>query len=449
MKFDVVVVGSGFNGCFASWYASRKGLKTALIDKSDLLGGVICNHIPWKDYSIDLGAHNLDLRNSCLRDYFIELLQGQISYLDNGQWGSMVNSNIKMGYECPVLSDLECINPFPIIDERLTKISTSQSCQVDHISSLEDYYHNRFGKTYGQFMAQISRKLTGFYSQDISPIFSRSLKGLDRISPLPDPITKILKQHSHVLDDVLAISETTLAQLDPVRRQKNIIGYPLLGGMGALGMQLPKLMNKININMFLGKSIVSLQQNKAWHIVLDDDTRLDADVLIWSIDPFLFIKLIDKHAQRHQCKSASLELTALEVDSSSLIGPDYVYDYNLNFNEYRYSSQGRYSRQETDDKKSFVISEAIVSDNDNVHDSSQGRRIFNRLVGCGFLSVNAQLFDSKKWLFKSVINVPLKGADKCVTSQELFMSSIPNLICGRYNQTQRHAWVELIEKQLA
>ena len=61
VKCDVVVVGGGFAGIFAAWRLAHAGQSVVLVDKADHLGGTLWSRA-WKDYFVDTGTHNFDLR---------------------------------------------------------------------------------------------------------------------------------------------------------------------------------------------------------------------------------------------------------------------------------------------------------------------------------------------------------------------------------------------------
>ena len=62
-RADVVVVGAGFAGIYAAWALARAGAQVTLVDSNDAIGGVLRSRV-WKDFWLDNGTHNLDMRTA-------------------------------------------------------------------------------------------------------------------------------------------------------------------------------------------------------------------------------------------------------------------------------------------------------------------------------------------------------------------------------------------------
>ena len=55
-SFDLIILGGGAAGCSLAWYASKQGLKSLVIEKSDSVGG-LCRSWNWENFIVDTGPH--------------------------------------------------------------------------------------------------------------------------------------------------------------------------------------------------------------------------------------------------------------------------------------------------------------------------------------------------------------------------------------------------------
>jgi len=59
--FDVIVVGGGHNGLTCACYLAKSGLKVAIFEKRQILGGACVSEELWPSYKLSTGAYVLSL----------------------------------------------------------------------------------------------------------------------------------------------------------------------------------------------------------------------------------------------------------------------------------------------------------------------------------------------------------------------------------------------------
>ncbi|NTU42211.1 MAG: FAD-dependent oxidoreductase [Nitrospirales bacterium] len=56
-KFDIIIIGAGISGMSLAHYAAKAGLRTAVIEKGEKVGGTLCSPKIASDFWVELGAH--------------------------------------------------------------------------------------------------------------------------------------------------------------------------------------------------------------------------------------------------------------------------------------------------------------------------------------------------------------------------------------------------------
>lgn len=79
-SFDVIVLGAGTAGLASAWYASRRGLSVAVIDRDDVVGGLASSKVV-DGQRVDLGSHGL---HPSIRPDLLADLRGLLG--DELQW---------------------------------------------------------------------------------------------------------------------------------------------------------------------------------------------------------------------------------------------------------------------------------------------------------------------------------------------------------------------------
>lgn len=82
--YDVIIIGGGTAGCATAYNASKRGLKTLLIEKNIHLGGLITSGLVIPAMKSSENQINTDFFYELINE--LHVINGQITYLDNPGW---------------------------------------------------------------------------------------------------------------------------------------------------------------------------------------------------------------------------------------------------------------------------------------------------------------------------------------------------------------------------
>lgn len=83
MKYDVLIAGGGISGCACAYIASKLGLKTAILDKNNYLGGLITGGLVVPCMKTDTQNINTDFFNTLIEE--TKKFNAQIEYEDKNK----------------------------------------------------------------------------------------------------------------------------------------------------------------------------------------------------------------------------------------------------------------------------------------------------------------------------------------------------------------------------
>ena len=97
-RSEIAILGAGFNSIYACYRKLKDGKKVKLFLDGKKFGASM-NSIKWKDNTVDLGAHNLDLRTKIAKSFFSEILDDDLLILKKPIFGSLSKNKVTNGIE--------------------------------------------------------------------------------------------------------------------------------------------------------------------------------------------------------------------------------------------------------------------------------------------------------------------------------------------------------------
>ena len=225
-RSEIAILGAGFNSIYACYRKLKDGKKVKLFLDGKKFGASM-NSIKWKDNTVDLGAHNLDLRTKIAKSFFSEILDDDLLILKKPIFGSLSKNKVTNGIEFANFDN----NPSYKLDDLIKSIMGKKNRYVVH-NSLEEHLYKRFGDLLFPFFEQQVKRFTSAKLSQLSKNSIFSLDFLSRIFFECDAKMEKYKLQSPSLDNAFAVStsskENKFLGLNAVSMEH---GYPK-GGLG-------------------------------------------------------------------------------------------------------------------------------------------------------------------------------------------------------------------------
>jgi hypothetical protein len=349
---DLLIVGGGFAGIYAAWCCARAGMKVALIERADHIGGTL-NSVEKLGYLVDIGAHHLDLRTPGSAAFYEDILGGDLRVLQDHGWASTTGGKMTPGLEAP---------DFSTSDTGLCALALAELADVNpdnpQPDALPDWLVWKFGPTLGSRLGQLVAKVVGGPIDALDRDAAASLGMFNRIKLGSDEAMVALKSGSSKMDARLAVS---LDCRDPRFHGKSSVlrfGYPDKGALRALCLAAQDRLRELGVDLRLGTTVGSIRATLEW-VDLDTTTgHLSAANLLWTLPDTSLLQLLGlANSGLNVSQPVGAAIHVFEVMEADILGPSYTHDFALDRVSFRYARAGTYSRQVRPDGRSFVLSE--------------------------------------------------------------------------------------------
>jgi protoporphyrinogen oxidase len=407
-KADIVIVGGGFPAIYSAWRLARDGRHVTLLVGSDHLGGSLWS-LGWKDYLIDIGMQNFDLRTPLGTEFFSDILGTNLATLQGHDWASTTGRGLTLGFEMP---------DFSLTDPHLCQIALQEMSELaqaemrDLPKELGAYFIARFGPTLGRALIRGAEKFVAGPIEGLSAAAMANLGMFARVKLGSDAQMEELKLASPYMDDRLGVTLATRIQAFKGFGINNAFGYPKTGALRAFCQMAQTRLAELGVDIRLNTRPDAVIPAKDGIELQAHGQSIHAQRLFWTMDYAALLRHLgietDLRAVTHSFGAA---LHAYEVAADSVLGPDYIHDYAPDRAGFRYSRCGMFSNQISADGRTYVLAEipCAAAQADDAKSGAMRDQAWSDMRQVGFLSPDAAMLDHTAYVFPYAYAVPKTG----------------------------------------
>lgn len=450
MQFDIIIVGGGFAGMYAAWRLAKDGVKVALVEAAEQLGGTLLSK-EWNGYWLDNGTHNFDLRSPIGNDFYSDVLRDNITFSTEQTWACTTDRTWTSGFEMPDFSE----DNKKVSVAALHELQKIQGALQEDTNLHEDYlswYKSHYGATLANAIAPMMKKYTGsdptelaFAARASMGMFSRPKIGTDT-----EMIT--LKESSSFYDDRLGVSLLSGDDRFSGRSVVMKFAYPAKKGLRGFCECVQERLIELGVSVFLSSAVDKIEDDGNKVTVSTGNTSLSADRLFWSLPDHLLLKILNLESS-----VASLAVPvgsaffAFEVDAASILGPDYLHDYSTDRLPFRYNKAGVYGQQIKENGKTYVMAEVPCHPKDNARLLSDTSRdlVWQAMKDVGFVEPETEFYEYTYWGYPVAFTLPKVGWEAPMREDHAKVKEYSSRITGiEFGQRGRHTFMTFYENVL-
>lgn len=446
--YDIAIIGGGFAGIYASWRLARDGMRVALVEASDHLGGTLWSW-SWRGFMVDPGTHNLDLRSPIGAEFYEDILRDNIVVSQAHNWASTMDRAWTYGFEMPDFSADDAAFCATALRE-LEGLRTSGGAPD--------------GDGYDAWLvAQVGPTLAGRLRTMLAKVVGGSPDGLDvearghlgmfaRPKLGSDTQMAELKQTDSFWDDRLGV---TLDYNDPRfagRSTTKRFGYPETGGLRAFCTAATERLTQAGVTILTQTCVQALETQGCPITLRTSDGDLRAGRAFWTLPDH---SLLDVLGLDLDLKATALPVGcafyAFEVQARDIVGPDYLHDFSDTRLPYRYNSCGLYSRQVRDNGTTFVMAEipSHPATLPQLKTPEVEADVWRAMCGVGFVRPDATPSAQSSWSYPVAFTLPRVGWEAPMdTATNAITERAPKVSTVAFGHRGRHAFMTHFENTL-
>ena len=426
---DVIVVGAGFNGIYASWRLARDGISVALIDSSDQIGGVLRGKY-WNGYWLDSGTHNFDMRTELGNEFYSDILQKNANILEDYDWASTTLHNWTIGFEMPDFSE-----DFPELTAKvlsqLHELAAKGETKCVNDLKYIDWYEITYGKILKEAVVPMASKITGtdpanfaIESRNLLTMFSRPKLGSDE--EMID-----LKQKSLFWDERLGVTYQCGDLRFLGKNAERKFCYPLQKGTQGFCESAAKRLKNLGAELLLNSPISRVESTVNGIVVRTKSRQISSKKVIWTLPISTLATVLGiQHNVSQLFTPSGVVNHVFEVDRSAIRGIDYLHDYNLGRLAFRYNRAGIYGDQVKPNGRTVIMAEVPThpSKITSLLMPAVTERIWQEILTTGFMAANSKHYKSTCWGVPNMFSLPNVGWSNAYTNLETAISKISDNI---------------------
>jgi len=448
-NYDVVIVGGGFSGIYAAWRLAKFGCNIALIEANSEIGGLL-NSLQWKDYWLDNGTHNFDMRTTSGKDFFSDILGDNIQTWDNHNWASTTDKTWTYGFEMPDYSeDHKSFSKQVLLDlNELNKKKLNLSKTKYYLKS----YLDSHGPTLYSRQIEILKKYIGSDPKDLAVDARQSLSIFDRPKLGTDAEMVSLKTLDKFWDDRLGVTLFSGEDKFSGRNSSKNYCYPKKKGLKGFCLSAHRRLLELGVTILLDTPVKDISQNKSEIIVSSNNTQLKSKKLFWSLPEISLNKILGINVDLTKSViPVGSCFFAFEVPKKAIKGPDYMHDFSEKRISFRYNKMGVYSAQTKLNGNTIIMAE-VPSHPANMKKNlskNMTKKVWRDICEVGFVSSLDSPIDSYSWGLPVAYTLPKVNWQKDYNkSKEIISSKLPNLHGIAYGYRGRNSFISYYDNLL-
>lgn len=406
--YDVLIAGAGFAGIYAAWRLTRSGVKVALVEASDKIGGNLQSK-RWKDWWVDNGTHNFDIRTPTGEAFYTDILGDNMLVWDNQQWGCTTDRTWTMGFEMPDFgTDNPALAKAALADLAALKDATEKPVPKQYL----DWYRNTYGPTLTEAITPMLAKYTGSDPAQFSSDARGALGMFSRPKLGTDAEMIALKESAHFWDARVGVSLLSGDARFAGKSVHNRFCYPARNALTGFCDAAQARLTAMGVDIFTSCGVSGIQDAPGHVIVRAGDHDFSAGRLFWSLPEMVLSKVLGIDVDlTSSAVPVGTCFFVFEVPESSIQGPDYLQDYSTARLPFRYNKVGVYSEQTRPDGTTIVTAEAPCHPAHirEVATEANLARAWEAFLDVGFLKPGTKASDAMVWGHPVAYTMPKAG----------------------------------------
>lgn len=406
--YDVLIAGAGFAGIYAAWRLARSGAKVALVEASAQIGGNLQSK-RWKDWWVDNGTHNFDIRTPIGEDFYTDILGDNILIWDNQQWGCTTDRTWTMGFEMPDFgTDNPALAKAALADLAALKEAPEQPVPPHYL----DWYRNTYGPTLTAAITPMLTKYTGADPTQFSSDARGALGMFSRPKLGTDEEMIALKESSRFWDDRVGVSLMSGDMRFAGKSVNNKFCYPARDALTGFCNAAQARLTAMGVDIFTSCGVSNIQDADDHVIVQAGERTFRAGRLFWSLPEVVLAKVLGIDVDlMSSAIPVGTAFFVFEVPASSIVGPDYLQDYSTARLPFRYNKVGVYSEQTRPDGTTIVTAEAPCHPARirEVATEANLARAWEAMLDVGYLKPGTTAGDAMVWGHPVAYTMPKAG----------------------------------------
>lgn len=407
-RHDVLIAGAGFAGIYAAWRLARSGARVALIEASDRIGGNLQSK-RWKDWWVDNGTHNFDIRTPIGEDFYTDILGDNLQVWTDQQWASTTDRTWTTGFEMP---DFGTDNP-TLARTVLSELAAMQDAPPKPVPERYlDWYRETYGHALTEAITPMLAKYTGSDPVQISSDARGALGVFSRPKLGTNAQMIALKESSPFWDARIGVSLGSGDARFAGKSANNRFCYPARNALTGFCEAAQARLTALGVEIFTSCPVSAIRDAQGEVTLRAGDRLFSAPRLFWSLPEVVLARVLGIEVDPSvSTLPVGTGFFAFEVPESAILGPDYLHDYARARLPFRYNKIGVYSRQTRSDGTTLVTAEVPCHPARLAEVATEANlaRAWEGFLDVGYLKPGTQASDAVAWGHPVAYTLPRPG----------------------------------------